>query len=158
MVDNMAANEETLSIDTVKKTLWDSLVALGENISGETLSALMEIIEGGGHVSNDPLEVHATISKNEQDKTVVTMDKTAVEFFEAAEAGRYVKAIAEDIPVGEGITADFTFIESINIIKSEAAGQNAYTVKAHLDITDDTLYIGDNLAGSDIVVLTEITE
>ena len=44
----MAANEETVCIDTVKKTLWDSLEALGENISGETLSALMEIIEGGG--------------------------------------------------------------------------------------------------------------
>lgn len=44
----MAANEETVSIDTVKKTLWDSLEALGEKISGETLSALMEIIEGGG--------------------------------------------------------------------------------------------------------------
>ena len=44
----MAANEETVRIDTVKKTLWDSLEALGENISGETLSTLMEIIDGGG--------------------------------------------------------------------------------------------------------------
>ena len=44
----MAANEETVSIDTVKKTLWDSLEALGENISGETLETLLEIIDGGG--------------------------------------------------------------------------------------------------------------
>lgn len=46
----MAANEETVSIDTVKKTLWDSLEALGENISGETLETLLRLINGGCNV------------------------------------------------------------------------------------------------------------
>ena len=79
----MAANEETVSIDTVKKTLWDSLEALGENISGDTLTALMEIIEGGGNA-----KLIVTLTEGEDDK--ITADKTRAEIKEAFDAGNDV--------------------------------------------------------------------
>jgi len=79
----MAANEETVCIDTIKKTLWDSLKALGENISGETLSALMDIIESGG---GGELLVTFTV-----DNDTVTADVTVAEIIAAAQAGTPVR-------------------------------------------------------------------
>lgn len=82
----MAANEETVSIDTVKKTLWDSLEALGENISGETLTALMEIIEGGGGSSDSLFVIYAL---GELDGTTITLsniNKTPAELAAAVAA------------------------------------------------------------------------
>ena len=98
----MAANEETVSIDTVKKTLWDSLVAIGENISGETLTALMEIIAGGGgggaaNIFNIPVTL-AVDGGTVTGTTTVTFAEAAA----AVEAGDYVRVVFDSTAVGGG--------------------------------------------------------
>ena len=85
----MAANEETVRIDTVKKTLWDSLEALGENISGEMLTALMEIIAGGGSktviipfdVESDTFTTESTVAQIHEadDETTLVFARFPIE-------------------------------------------------------------------------------
>lgn len=77
----MAANTETVRIDTVKKSLWDRIEALGKNISGETLDALLEMIESGGGVVYVPF--------------AVTIDKQGTHATTTADFDDVVSAIAD---------------------------------------------------------------
>ena len=150
----MAANTETVSIDTVKKSLWDNIEALWKNISGETLATLLEMIESGGGAK--PLEVNATVSENAQNKQVITQDVTAEEVFFAAEAGKMIK-VATSVPYSEDVTLHQTIILPIEVFRSEVGEDVYYIIKARADITaTDQLFYAENLSGDDTVVLTEV--
>lgn len=150
----MAANEETVSIDTIKKTLWDSLEALGKNISGETLDALLEMIESGG--SAKPFEVDATFAINAQEKAVITLDATAGELYAAAEAGQLLKATAS-LPIGEeGATISVTDIIPIEVYRLEVSEELfLYNVRLHMDHSSSSnVFYAENLHADDPVVVT----
>ena len=103
-----------------------------------------------------PLPVNATLVKEESGKTVVTLDKTAAELFAAAQAGRAVSATAT-LPVGEDTTGEITMILPIEVFRMAVGDTAVYTVKVRADAdTTDALFFGDNFAGDDIVVLTEV--
>lgn len=156
MVNDMAANEETVSIDTVKKTLWDSLEALGENISGETLETLLEIIAGGGGGSTesnvevvpfvltvDP-DTHATTATTEYDfgdaLTAVTDGKILIcdavlnmagEEKHICAIGSSVKSAVESESVIDFVNVDYTkagasIVVDVKIVSWTNAGVEIY--------------------------------
>ena len=143
----MAANEETVSIDTVKKTLWDSLEALGENISGETLSSLMEIIEGGGSGGGGVVYVPFSVTKDAQtDEFVVTTTTSFATITEALSDGKVLIGKADVF--GETV---FFLSFSCAIPSAESPGMVAFsgvTDTAPLDEEPDpsmmTIWMGDN--------------
>lgn len=144
----MAANEETVSIDTVKKTLWDSLEALGENISGETLTALMALIEGGGSSSNAPLETNVTISVDgETSKQTISTQLTAADLFSAIEAGKF---LAVNTTVGDDVFR--------KIVVVDAQAINAGYEFSFLTVTNGELiyFFANELSAEDTVVFRQI--
>jgi len=170
----MAANEETVSIDTVKKTLWDSLEALGENISGETLAELLAMIEGGGGGSDlpdvtasdngkvlgvvngawaktAPIELIGTLGKDD-DKDTITVDKTASELFDALKNGAFVKMVVEVEADGAQYRNDITgFVSS-----GKLAGGNDGTIYSFSFFTPDGRFMVCNEAAeTDPVVFTD---
>lgn len=103
-----------------------------------------------------PLETNVVLSKDNDGKTVVTLDKTAGELFSAAAAGKAIRATAT-APVGENQTAEVTMIIPIEIFRFESEDGIAYTVKARSDTeAKDTLFYGDGFSEDDTVVLTEV--
>ena len=103
-----------------------------------------------------PLPVNASLVKEESGKTVVTLDKTAAELFAAAQAGRTVSATAT-VPAGEDKTGEITMILPIEVFRMTVENADIYTVKVRADAdTTDALFFGDNFAGDDTVVLTEV--
>lgn len=155
MVNGMAANTETVCIDTIKKSLWDNLQLLGETITGETLDALLELIESGG--SAKPFEVDATFAINAQEKAVITLDATAGELYAAAEAGQLLKATAL-LPSGEaGETISATDIIPIEVYRLEVGEELfSYNVRLHLDPSSSSnVFYAESLRADDPVVVTE---
>lgn len=155
MVNGMAANTETVCIDTIKKSLWDNLQLLGETITGETLVSLLELIESGG--SAKPFEVDATFAINAQEKVVITLDATAGELYAAAEAGQLLKATAL-VPNGEaGETSSVTDIIPIEVYRLEVSEELfLYNIRLHMDPSSSSkVFYAENLTADDPVVVTE---
>ncbi len=96
-----------------------------------------------------PLSCTTTVTTNEQDKTVVTFNKTAEELYQAAAMGRLIHGVAD----GEDMTVDSILpIETFRIDN----GGIIYRFKMRMDANGDSLYMTDWLLGSDAVVAVEV--
>jgi hypothetical protein len=89
------------------------------------------------------------MTENEQDKTVITLDKTAEELYAAAVSGRAMHGHS----VQTGMTIDV--ILQIEAFKLDT-GDTTYRFKMRADASGDALYMTDWLFGSDAVVAVEV--
>ena len=105
----MAANTETVSIDTVEKSLWNSIETLGKNISGETLDALLEMIESGG--GSGTTYVHFTIVAEEG--TPPSATTTAV-FADVKTDFLSGKTLIAKVDIGGGVIVRAPLLSAVN--------------------------------------------
>lgn len=103
----------------------------------------------GGSGTTAPLEVTATVSTNAQSKQVLTLNKTALECYNAAIAGKALHCTGNM----SGTTIDL--IIAAEVFRGIGDDVPFYRVKARADPMGDVLFMSELVNGSDTVVLTE---
>lgn len=108
---------------------------------------------GGGGGSAALFEVAATLSENDQGKVVVTTDRTAEEWYNAAVSG----ATAHMSAIEPTLNAPIDMVLPFEIFRATIDGSVMYTVKARLDLNPvDALFMAQMLLGNETVVLTKV--
>lgn len=99
--------------------------------------------------SHLPLYCIVSMTKNEQDKIVITLDKTAEELYAAAVSGRAMHGHS----VQTSMTVDI--IQQIEAFKLDN-GDITYRFKMRADASGDALFMTEWLFGDDAVVAVEV--
>lgn len=137
----------------------DSLVGLPKVTSSDNGKVLL--VKSGkwqkGRASDcAPLEASGVMSKNGEDKEVITLNKTAEELFAAAQSGRYVKVTTE-VTIGTEpnvVTAEAITIGPINASMLTSGDYVAYSFA--LITAENSVFRAENIAANATVVLTEV--
>ena len=139
-------------LEMAVKTAMDSVESALElpKVTASDNGKVLQVVSGKWKKGADvrPYEVVGTFSTNESSKTVITLDKTAAECYEAAAAGRCI--------VMTGQVAENTTIEEVLPICAEkitSGDQVGYKFR----VTNEagTGFASEAIAGSAAVVLTE---
>lgn len=113
---------------------------------------VMDHAGGGG--AAEPLVVNMTFGENERGETTVTLDVTAADLFEAYEAGRGV--VYHSVFKAEDEEEILITVNSFVMVQFNRyyIGDEWIYSFTQWDPEDGTLLVGDELAGTDYVVLT----
>lgn len=110
--------------------------------------SVLGVVGGAWAKDSRTIAVIGTIGENEQNKTTITLNKTAAEFYEAVSYGKQVKISAT---IGESLTGEF--IVWIDSFKFTSDDVTVYTFR--FVNQEGTVYLADNLSANDTVVLVE---
>lgn len=144
-------NGKLLGVSSGKWQKVDPPAAELPSVTAADNGDLLGVIEGAWGKVSAPSNIFvamATLSQNESEKTVVTLNKTAAELYAAVAAGKLLKFSAT---VSEGVT-----IEScVACIAAKTDNDGTATYSFRYVDEDGAGYSGATFAGTDSVEFTE---